>query len=1015
MYKIINQNDSDAKSIKNFIDLLHEKTKTEIVYLDIVSIEKKRNKKYNVSWFGPDNSFLTTYYTLITEYFSNPDNENNTSLLFLENGNDNKGINSRHLFFNNNQNNCNCKIDCDNYLSADFVLDDPNDRISKSIEQKYITNWQEKILSHLCVANATFSKIEFKIKDREFVAAIWVGYNKENSTFNQYDVLLYPYLENFLWSYSSNSIANELITDVELQATKAAISQVMARNMSHNIGSHVLSKIVTKEAVQNVLSDNELTENNQYIPFPELNINIKPTEKVAWFNSYLRNRMDYLADIATGEPAMEVTRQLVSEVISGIDKNRILLNQISGVDDLIFSIIVKDCRECTEECDKTECECDGKNKDIPISIPNDSMGYHALYVIIENLIRNTAKHQNKQDANNKQDDEKSQKPERKFTIEVRKCDYDNSLYEVLIFDNIQIKGNVLNNKLEKTSNDDIIFSKDDKQFFKMHSGQGYTDQIKTRIDWLVFQQNCRLNLPVINPETNRLRDGAWGLIEMDVSAAYLRKIAPERIDNSTYDIYFDENWKARKKNERDGKTYPNILTSVNKNNSLAYRFHLMKPKEMVVVDETGELYNELKTEKWKLEKLRENGISVLQSTDSSAEDFFKIASIYSHPFLLIIAREDFNINHYLFTKVKIQHNDIETESELFRGNLPTRIIVCKEKNGDINGLTKNSEESPWYIVIEKCDPVYERIKKADDASFKRNCPITDKTIMDDIWQIWLKHKAEFYGIKKLRSEELIEKRIKQHILLDIDKCDKSSFDCFTVFLEHHAINISDRFTENGEKKCKFGHYHYYPSAVKQFIDNATKDRISDKDNATFDKISLAKLTDSILTNILVVDERVQKAWKEEAESGTGIYKYKAFEAAGIYSPDFDSVNTFDLNIANFEPAYWQKLNQLIINISEKSKIKGLDYIVIHLGVIEKMLTAQGEPKKQKNVLRFVYDLQNILDKKTRVVITSGRGKPDNLPEEIPFINFSTLSQYTIEIPFKPYLNQVVQNARKFKS
>jgi hypothetical protein len=235
-------------------------------------------------------------------------------------------------------------------------------------------------------------------------------------------------VDSFLTKLSTLAIHTlrnkRVFAQIETLATKAAISAVMARNMSHNIGSHVLSKLVSKEGAKRFW----IKEDEGYKPAPLQNRSqpnkVDPEEALAYFNSYLRTRMDYLADIATGVPVMEVTRNLIGDVVAGLDKNRILLNYISGVDGFKFEILIRDCRNCKDvDCNCTPITAD--IRDIPISMPNDVLGYHAVYVIIENLIRNTAKHgfTRVSMAGNRNEIKPVQ-----FVIEVRNCDADSSLY-----------------------------------------------------------------------------------------------------------------------------------------------------------------------------------------------------------------------------------------------------------------------------------------------------------------------------------------------------------------------------------------------------------------------------------------------------------------------------------------------------------------------------------------------------------------------------------------------------------
>lgn len=772
---------------------------------------------------------------------------------------------------------------------------------------------------------------------------------------------------------------------IKIHATRAAVSQVMARNMSHNIGSHVLSKMVSTQAAQEMFPFNEQYESS----FQYIYKNLKPNDTddkvflLANFISYLRTRMDFLADIATGTPSMETTCFLIKDIMGELDKNRILLNLISGVQEFPYKIKVKDSRNCNEQNVNNESMfCTGEDsKDIPVSIPNGIMGYHALYVIIENIIRNSAKHQSGQNLN------------REFILEIKNSQFDETLYEVLVYDNTSI--------IESK-----VFRDEDKELFKAITGKDYDNTLNNKLDWLVFNLNHRINSSVINKDTNKLRDGAWGMIEMDASAAYLRKMAAEKIDDEIYDI------DLLKPNSRFAQDNPdnkelNILKAVNIDGHLGYRFHLMKPKELLVVDETGEIYKTLKNkivgDKTKLAILRENGIWVLHTDETINEDLFDIEKIYAHPFLLIITGNNrFDVNKYLYL-----NGDI---NELFRGNLPFRIIVSKK-------MSNNSKEnsSPWVTYIEDDHQLIENLKNADKLvreQINSSEDIYKNTLMDLVWSVWLKNRTNHQGVKDIIGIKKTELETKEETPFDAINTIQSITENETTQNNNKKIVVYK--ANHGEQK-EYNDFKkesdfllFFPSSVKNFIDEATMIKSQGRANQKFDKYKTAKLVESVLNKVLIIDERVQASW-ETNYSNFSITKREVFKHCGFFSPDASSIN---FNDPVFTDQHKESINRLIIDIIQNSgKIKGLDYIVIHLGIIEKILTFAGKSKNKEDVKSFIKDLQNTIPSKTRIVITSGRGKPDNLPEDVPYISFSTLSQYAIETPFKPFLSQIIQNAR----
>jgi len=259
--------------------------------------------------------------------------------------------------------------------------------------------------------------------------------------------------------------------EVKLQATRAAISQVMARNMSHNIGSHVMNKLVTgvknidwKKTKYTSLINNDLTVKLQKDKDKHEII----IDQLTCFNNYIRSRMDYLADIALGTPVMQYGRS-VKDVMLEFDKVRLLLEYISGLSDFKYEIEYNDTINYV------------------VAMPNNVLGCQALYNIIENIIRNTAKHGGATETV-------------RFEINIReisdhdlKQKYGDDLYEVTVCDSVPAKDEELADK-----------------------------------------QNEKINGKIIGDDY-KLRHGSLGMAEMKSSAAYLRKISLSLIDSEDID------------------------------------------------------------------------------------------------------------------------------------------------------------------------------------------------------------------------------------------------------------------------------------------------------------------------------------------------------------------------------------------------------------------------------------------------------------------------------------------------
>ncbi|NLP09012.1 hypothetical protein GX408_01310 [bacterium] len=229
---------------------------------------------------------------------------------------------------------------------------------------------------------------------------------------------------------------------------RSAVAAIMSRNMSHNIGSHVLA---------------HLAQQARTPAGPSL----------SRFHAYLATRMDFLADVSTRTGSVMLAKRFYRDVIHEFKSQQtLLLDHISGTSltgDRISLIGHYEGRRLTlNELDS----------DPIIALPNDILGAQALYVILENIIRNCAKHSRIQD-------------ELRLDLELeRTLDLNRAYYRLRIRDH-------LSGCLQDPN--------------------------------LIHRINDALRQPIIR-EDGSLHQGHWGLLEMKIAAAYLRQEPPERLD-----------------------------------------------------------------------------------------------------------------------------------------------------------------------------------------------------------------------------------------------------------------------------------------------------------------------------------------------------------------------------------------------------------------------------------------------------------------------------------------------------
>lgn len=145
--------------------------------------------------------------------------------------------------------------------------------------------------------------------------------------------------------FSQNAIAdfsNQAKESVLVHARKAAIAQVMLRNMSHNLGSHVLANLTQPQTILSIALENKTPNYSTNEELIKTNLIYKNAEQkeikissdfnsfdVAFseLNSYLRTRMDFLADISTGTAVIETTKNLKKDVTETFRSRNFLLKE----------------------------------------------------------------------------------------------------------------------------------------------------------------------------------------------------------------------------------------------------------------------------------------------------------------------------------------------------------------------------------------------------------------------------------------------------------------------------------------------------------------------------------------------------------------------------------------------------------------------------------------------------------------------------------------------------------------
>ncbi len=166
------------------------------------------------------------------------------------------------------------------------------------------------------------------------------------------------------------------------ESAKAAI---MARNFSHNVGSHALANPNIYRKIGLAIDDKK----------------IKP--RLETFHSYMQGRLDFLARAISDQSGRPEPLFFLNDVMNGFFKQGVLLDTL--VDDAGFPAEkIKFCVAIGKEdggssavyewSKDTHCfSCAKPLSDDPVvGIPGGMVGTHALYAFLENILRNAVKY-----------------------------------------------------------------------------------------------------------------------------------------------------------------------------------------------------------------------------------------------------------------------------------------------------------------------------------------------------------------------------------------------------------------------------------------------------------------------------------------------------------------------------------------------------------------------------------------------------------------------------------------------
>lgn len=820
------------------------------------------------------------------------------------------------------------------------------------------------------------------------------------------------------WLYQAKSLsdklANRVIHDAQLeeivrQSRAAAISQVLARTLSHNLGSHSLNAFSGEPAMLGQFQEIEyrkrhhiclpgricskeescvtqaipcLQEDRQFAPVKRLEaeeLSKHRRELLATYNNYLRERMDLLADITTAVPAFEMPKQLVADLLEGYARNLLLATTIAGTGGRF--------RYCWQPDIQT-----GDGKDVNVAIPSDVLGAHAFYLILENIVRNSAKHGGHSE-------------EVVFTVQVTEPEVEAWKRKGLL--RVQITENCT--ELEKNQT-------------------------------LVNDRNASINAPVLDEKTRRVRDKGWGTLEMKAACAYLRRVALEELDEKKYQAPVpaekDEEKAAKKDPEGDEPPLLKAIGDPAKNEHFGYEFYLMRPKLVMVCSDEGTDEAVIKTANLNQDganSLQDHGIGAMTLDELEAITKGERKEVVNHALLVFLAKGEADLKRFIHAALQ----DLAA--------LPHEMVIVGCEKCDAKAFQT-------LLTATKAELKGDGNGKLSPASIDHNASILERSVVwmeRSMWQelssqepeklyMEVRHRWLVGWMDCLKISINKVPRVYSQYLTKRLNCDLTSSSLGSIYVDYQAhadfygsvkgrleLKCPDKalpvdlspFLILQRCKSQVGEHaivQRYPDALSRIMTLGWKDKPDPSDKLTKPK-EIQVLAQHHLASwtkgVAVIDERVQGC----AENDT--YQPEATEL----NPNPSAIRIKDLLCmgAVFVPpssiidlqrsdAFTAELWEALV---EKwlSPLQGvLGYVCVHLTLLEKFSKSM-----EMNVEELLDVLRSNLSG-IRIIVVSGRGKPPELPKTELFMSYSALSQYTTQTFQRApvLLNLLAHNTRR---
>ena len=870
-------------------------------------------------------------------------------------------------------------------------------------------------------------------------------------------------LNKELNSFCISYLAHIAKLDMYKQATKAAMVAIMARNMSHNLGSHVLFYLKslisdTPKQLDYFLYELELIENGNFqlthLKALENKIKFNPVDTpdlikapflrgLGRFIGYLQERQDFIATISNDfipyygsvsfkdfiydelNPDLRIERHGNSSQKNHQEKN-LLLEYIAASEKFYrkdIKIFFKDFDGLNKEHDDLK-----KLRNVRINLPGGIMGRQAFFSIFENFIRNTAKHASREKLNSLE-----------FVIDMDIDTEYSNFYKVKLYEknNIELR--------------DVV----------------------TKISGAIEE--------VYINNQGGLLPGNKGIKEMRISAAWMRGFSVADINES--------------EPTRNGNNEPPILgiKLVDKNGGdlidaeegcLCYEFYVPISNKIVLITEQEKKISDfIKIN----ENLEENKKKELFDHLNKRTDFkiktFEQYNKGNKNYDIIL----YDVNHSIADKIKsfsptkcipIAIEELKTKFDEFAENfdgkddelLVSQIIssiyayyiedwasknlgftstsdkkqiIIADKNYDPNATIHYSRDKRVFLTNESNEPAGEKLSEIyNNKTFSAKDLILFRTHNDTAkefenfkneYQVLYNKCAFIEGISGHNSTD----RLIRNSVLDSEWVLKMMVSAYTkiliiderifnrisetksqIKLDYTIEEIPTHSVEKFEQFFKEREPDYNVNELQKFktvctiIKNETK--YSGNFNSVINKY-LSFLFDfleeqSKSTNSKLSNKKNELQKELLAKKNITVLNFDFNDEIVIKDISKVSIGKFSIPKKEKDENQWSDS----FNLNEQFTFSQNHFVLVHQGILDKLYdNAKCKSTKDKQAVFDIFKEIFPIPEGFKYIIHSGRSRPEFLPKNVAFAQFSSVEAAFFDCKFS--LNELVYAARNEKN